>query len=219
MWNLNEVGRISKHQKSNMQINFIRIVPLILLFIRSLSSSGIVTDCIYNGVEWASYTSVKLICDNSSGFNDNNCYNDIFDNGMGVLVHQLDIGNCQSDSLDDRIPAQFPSLQIYVISNSQIEYLSSEDLNFNNLVTFDASHNKLKNISGTLFVNTPNIAEIDLSFNDISMVENGAFIGLSALRLVQLESNPIRHFDGTALLPVLTRAQLSINWENMEKFD
>lgn len=208
-----------------MQINCIQIIPLILLFIRTVSNSGIVTDCIYNGVEWQSYTSVKLICGNSSGMSDNSCYSDIFGMevgmgmGMGGNVHQLDIGNCQSASLDDRIPELFPVLQIYVISNSQTEYLSSEDLKFYNLVTFDASHNKLTNISEALFIHIPMIAEIDLSFNEISMVEKGAFSELSALRLVQLENNPIRRFDGNALLPVLTRAKLSINWDNIEEFD
>lgn len=204
-------------------------VRLIWLFIFllgvNISFSTTITDCLCAN-QTIVLPKIKLICDNNFAKENvdtryYSCYREIFEND-GKTRHEtfLQTDGCQGSTLDTRIPNAFKDLNYYDISNHNLDSLTPDDLRFNRLKTLYAKHNKLTFIPAGLFIHAPRISDINLSFNNITALEAGAFSELSHLRWLTLDNNPIQYFDGKILLPLHFQIEsVSIPWENIEVFD
>lgn len=167
----------------------------------------------------------KIICDTNFKYDTDrryySCFKEIFEDANGANnITSFETHDCRGTTLDPRIPDVFKNLFQYSISLHGIESLSSDDLRFNRLQIFVASYNKLTTITAGLFIHSPHLWDIDLSFNNIETVEPGAFSELKELYVLKLTNNPIRHFDGKIFLPINFQINsFSISWENVEEFD
>lgn len=204
--------------------NHLIIVNLcILLLSVNISFSTTITDILCTNDETVE-PKRKLICDNNFKYETDrryhSCFKEIFTDANGASnITLLETRDCRGSTLDTRIPNVFKNLFQYSVSFHGIESLSPDDLRFDGLKIFDASHNQLKRISAGLFVHAPLLWEIDLSFNKIETVEAGAFSELNGLYVLKLTNNPIRHFDGKIVLPIFFQVTaFSITWENVQEF-
>lgn len=171
------------------------------------------------------YKEFKLICNNSTKWSTNSysCYRELFVSGTNrYRFGSVSIGDCRGSTLDPRISNAFKSIDIdtYDITYHGIETLSPNDLQFKTLETFKAAHNNLTMIPIGLFIYAGQLLRIDLSFNQISIVETGAFMELRYLSELQLAHNPIRCLDGMTFLPIALLAfSLQLPWDQMVEFD
>lgn len=164
----------------------------------------------------------KLVCDNvvETDSRYHSCDVEQFAFGNSRTHTFLDTGDCRGAALDPKIPEMFPNLYEYNISHHGIETLTPDDLRLENLLFFHATHNKLKFIPAGLFKYTPKMFTIDLDFNNITAIENGAFSEVSWETIIRLRNNPIRRIDGKIFLPIHFRnTYLDITWDNVEEFD
>lgn len=105
---------------------------------------------------------------------------------------------------------QFEDLRVFNVSTGEIESLSDTMFQSNNhLENFIASHNKIKGIPANLFVNTPELTEIDLSYNEIEQLAPEVFNSSRKMKTIQIAHNQITK---------LTR-QLFVNLVDLEVLD
>ncbi|XP_077595091.1 leucine-rich repeat-containing protein 3B [Stigmatopora nigra] len=72
--------------------------------------------------------------------------------------------------------------------------------------------NLLTSVPADAFAGLPQLAELDLSHNDISQLQPGAFRGLSSsLRFLDLSANKLVHFDADSFEGLRARANLTDN--------
>ena len=92
----------------------------------------------------------------------------------------------------------FPNLQNFNISHNKIQTASLEIIcaGSPNLVDFDASFNRLRNIAPSTFSNNPNIAHIKLSGNALFEVEL-ELRNLTRLKSLSLNSNSLTRLTNT----------------------
>lgn len=88
----------------------------------------------------------------------------------------------------------FQGIRALDLSHNRIKSLNSLTLNSSKLELINLSHNQLSQIPEDLFLNTPNLTEIDLSFNkigpDFYSSHEGIF-GLKELSVIDLRNNNI----------------------------
>lgn len=204
--------------------NHIVCLCFVLVLCATTSQSTRVTDILCTNDAFAD-PQHKLVCDSNFKYEMDrryhSCFKEIFTDANGANdITLLETRDCRGAALDPRIPEVFKNLFQYSISWHGIESLTPDDLRFNGLKIFDASHNKLTNISAGLFIQAPRLWDIDLSFNCIETVEPGAFSELNELYVLKLTNNPIRRYDGKIFLPIDFQVNsMYISWENVEEFD
>lgn len=105
-------------------------------------------------------------------------------------VKKLLIDDDNLEKLPANIGSNFPDLEEFVVKNSKLKILTSEDLkNMPNLKELDLSHNLLTAVSIGLFQNNPAIEKINLENNKIHSANTRAFDGLRKLISVNLKHN------------------------------
>lgn len=202
------------------------IVNLCIVFVLyvNTSQSTRITDILCTNDTFAD-PEHKLVCDSNFKYETDrryySCFKEIFTDANGANdITYLETRDCRGVTLDPRIPEVFKNLFQYSISFHGVESLTPDDLRFNGLKIFDASHNKLSTVSAGLFVHAPRLWDIDLSFNRIKTVEPGVFSELNELYVLKLTNNPIRRYDGKIFLPIDFQVNsFFITWENVEEFD
>lgn len=154
-------------------------------------------------------------------------------------VSRLKVGGCNVSNVN-RLFYDFPNVSELDLSQSAIESLDSYDIP-NNLLKFNASHNKLSEIPEGFFENMLGIAEVDLSSNELSKMVNLSstlnFIDISNNNIsvmyqddkmatmymreektLRLSGNPIEVF-GWNLLPLMKWAySVFMSWEQIVEF-
>lgn len=162
----------------------------------------------------------KLICDNVVE-QDPRYHSCSLETFRYIDNRNLETGDCRGGSLDPTIPDKFPDIRTYDISYHGIYNISNGDLRFNFLEMFIASHNRLMEIPANLFIQTPQLREIDLSYNYIEKIAEGVFFEIeNANATINLQNNPLKHIDGKIFLPLQLRfIEFSITWDNVEQFD
>lgn len=213
------------HLSNHRMKNHLVIVNLfVLLLCVNVSFSTRITDILCTN-DVTLDPKRKLICDNNFRYETDrryySCFKEIFTDANGASnITLLETRDCRGATLDPKIPDVFKNLFQYSISFHGIESLSPNDLRFNGLQIFDASHNKLTLIPAGLFVHAPLLWEIDLSSNNIMTVEAGAFSELNQVQVLRLTKNPIRRIDGKIFLPIYLQINtFSMSWENIEELD
>lgn len=109
---------------------------------------------------------------------------------------------------------QFANLERMMITGSGIEVILPENLEgCGNLQELYVHINRIRTIPAGTFVNTPALRLLELGYNQISTIENGAFRGTS-LDMLDLYNNRITDFTPSIFEGVtnLTYVDLSFNW-------
>lgn len=190
----------------------------------NVSFATIVTDCLCTN-KTDVLPKIILICnDNVVKESDPqyySCYKEIFTDGAGHSEIYLKTGVwCKGSTLDLRIPDAFEGITYYDISHHGIDTLTPDDLRFDRLHTFDASHNYLDHVEAGLFKYAPHLEKVYLNSNNITALQPGAFSELKDLNLLFLTNNPIRCYYGQIFLPLHFRVKtFTITWDNVEEFD
>lgn len=178
------------NHKMKRKIFFILI--LILKILKNCETQEI-KGCFIESVSFAHY-SVKLVCgDSSLNYNKNECYSKLESNKLKVW--NFHTGDCRGNRLQDVISHPVINMNSFDISFYGVEQLSADDFNYSYLDIFNASHNKLKLISSSLFKNSGDVYELDLSFNNLSTLEIGAFSPLITMFVLNLKHNVIKNID------------------------
>lgn len=138
----------------NRALFFVCLFIFFLCISNSYSTTVINCQCSNNTKV---YKDFKLICNNSTKLTRNSysCYREIFIYGRSRhRLGSLWSGDCHGPTLDPRISNAFKNIDIYTfdISYHGIIVLSPNDLQFNTLRTFNASHNRLEKIPKGLFI-------------------------------------------------------------------
>lgn len=171
----------------------------------------------YNYQYGNSYDTLRLRCtgpDDYGNYRFDSCYDTIFRyQQMLSDMKFLQTGDCGGIQLDQRIRVFFTNLQTFDISSYGVESLSSADLNLKHLETFKAPYNQLTNISSALFIHTPQISEIDFSYNQINAIHSDDFKGASKLTKILFPHNDISILESELFMhtPKLMSIDLSYN--------
>ncbi|XP_031636860.1 chaoptin-like, partial [Contarinia nasturtii] len=177
------------------------ICVLLLLLFRSKCITAKITSCSDSYANYNDFYFVVLYCDNESidctadsSSSACECYKNVFDNGYSSKVKRLK--PCSGIRLDEKLIEKFHNIEIFDISGCKIEHLTSADLKFTSLLTLDTSNNKLINISGSIFIEAPNVKEIDFSYNNIIALHQNDLKGATKLTRINFSHNNISMIEG-----------------------
>lgn len=149
--------------------------------------------------------SVYFDCENISEKNVDNCSSSIENETFMQNVKLLKIRACQFLAFSSvyNLVASIPTnLHELDISNNQKKFV--EDLLtaffkvYNSLSRLNASYCQLTAIRAEIFDRTPNLIEIDLSFNQITQNDFNSFQILTKLKTLDLSSNALGSLDSIA---------------------
>lgn len=102
--------------------------------------------------------------------------------------------------LDTTMFSTYPNVRAVDISHLNIHYLNVQDQTFNkkigaNVVSLNASHNKLAGLKGQNLECMANLREMDFSFNNITKVDSQVISTFQHLEILNLRNNFIEFLD------------------------
>ncbi|XP_055305908.1 uncharacterized protein LOC129570360 [Sitodiplosis mosellana] len=124
---------------------------------------------------------------------------------------------CSGYPLDETLPGRFPNVQIYDISFTEIEILTSANLNFEspqklkerpscqisifNIIIFpfwrlskmNFSYNKLSRLDKDIFAELGELTHLDLSHNSIQTMHDDAFENNTKLKVLNISGNHLQN--------------------------
>lgn len=129
--------------------------------------------CKSNDIRCQKYTensnSLEIYCENFGGKLPEKCSENLDTIPYSQNVTQLKIGSCDFDTVLDIIETYNDTIRVLDISQSgyiNLEWMSLM-LPLRQLEVLNASHNQLERIPMEFMANTPELREIDLSYNRI----------------------------------------------------
>lgn len=105
-----------------------------------------------------------------------------------VNLHHLDLSNNKLKRIDTRVFNRIPQLTYLYLSFNQIEVVSG-NLECANLKFLYIRQNKLQEIKEKFLMFSPNLVDIDLSYNIINKIHPRAFTSLDSLMNLNLRNN------------------------------
>lgn len=208
-----------------------------------------ITGCRKVNEDYESYSSVELSCNgvNSHDYTYVNgysfCFAAVFLNAPIAQVKHLSTGDCRGSRLNNTLADFLPNVIEYDISFHEVETINSDDLGFGSLAIFNASHNKLTDLSGAIFSQTPQLNTIDfsynkikrlkaesfsdldrlnildLSYNSIEDIENNMFEHNNELKTLYLIGNPMKHFDCNIFNQYMRSFTVYVSWEHLKELN
>lgn len=154
----------------------------------------------HNDVQCQKYdehsNSLEFYCENFSEKLPEKCSEHLDTMPYSQNITQLKIGACDSDMVLDIIEAYNETIRVLDISQSgymNLEWMSSVSP-LKQLEVLNVSHNKLEWIPMEFMANTPELREIDLSYNLIYIIDqDNRMKGAKKLEKIILSSNRITH--------------------------
>lgn len=146
-------------------------------------------------------TSHEVFCSNKSAGSESDSWTAVFSSSSveSILnasqVINLKMRECSLDFVTAHLKSLVNLVSID-ISNSQYASIGSFISKREHLMKFNASHNKLIEVPAELFTDTPEIAEIDFSFNNLTNID--AFINAEKLAKIHFTHNRIRNINEQA---------------------
>lgn len=131
--------------------------------------------------------SLEEYCENFRESVPLDCSEEIITNDA-VQVTQLKIRGCDNETVLDAIK-RFRYVRTLDISYSEFKSLKWFDLKLERLMAFNASHNELLQIPQELIKRNPDLAELDLSYNNFEKIDSTNFRGAGKLEKVFLSHN------------------------------
>lgn len=181
-----------------------------------LVSAGAFTGCFFmdNTTE-----SVSFYCRESTGQYPNvKCLSLFFGNTSWQLnrqtVKRLKLSECRGATLNKKLYKTFTNVQEFDFSFYGVDNISSEVLDLMAVEKLNASHNKLSRISGQIFSKSPNLTNVDFSFNKITTLFPSEFYGADKLEVMNFSHNQLQFLpvETFRLLNKLQILDLSFNF-------
>lgn len=143
--------------------------------------------------------SVSKYCDHFDGIKAENCSNDIYSGQLEPSqVIQLRIAGCNNETVLDAIKT-FPNVHVLNLSYSGYKSLKWLNLKLEQLRSLNVSHNGLSFIPWELVQQTPELTEIDLSYNELTNIDaKRLFGGAGKLTKIYLSHNSLHSINSDA---------------------
>lgn len=109
----------------------------------------------------------------------------------GIITNYNRLSNNSRFNFDEKFDSYYAQLQTLNISNYGIKNLLASNLTDPNIRILDVSYNKLDNISGEIFINTPAITEINFAHNQLTTLHSDAFKKVTKLTTLSFAHNQI----------------------------
>ncbi|XP_055301669.1 uncharacterized protein LOC129568127 [Sitodiplosis mosellana] len=91
-------------------------------------------------------------------------------------VEEISFENCEFVQLPYNIFSAYPDVHLFNISNVGIQSLQPESFDFaTDLIALNASHNRITEVPAFLLRYSPNLTDVDFSYNQIEWVDPDAF--------------------------------------------
>lgn len=140
--------------------------------------------------------SVSFYCKESTGtYPKTTCLSLLFSSNSWDVnrsaIRLLKISECKGTDLNRKLYKTFTNLREFDISFYGVQNLNSEVLTLKQLEKFNASHNKLTNIGGSIFSDAPNLLAIDFSYNKITKLFANDFFQATKLSTIDFSHNEI----------------------------
>lgn len=141
--------------------------------------------------------------------------NGSFYNGLFVLFR-----NCKLPYLPKKFLEKFVDTIEINISFRGVYSITNEDLRKNRkLKRLFSIYNELTELPVSLFKYTPEIEEIDFSYNRIEKVDPNAFdLGVEHLKKVNLEFNRVKTLDGRLFRNAVLLKRINLKYNRIEYF-
>lgn len=114
----------------------------------------------------------------------------------------------------------FQNVREFDISFTELESIRRGDLmNADNLMYLTAIHNKMAELSASLFMGAPNISVVDFSYNQIAKISPSAFVGANFMSRLHLSHNLIRSLDKKTFAGMTMLDELHLDFNQLETID
>lgn len=101
----------------------------------------------------------------------------------------------------------YPNIRTLDISNSDYNTIDWLNVQLNNLMHLNASHNKIENITNLLHQFVPHIKTMDLSHNKLHTITIDSFGTLNELIDINLSNNLLQHINADAFSKIATNLE------------
>lgn len=185
---------------------------LFLVFLNSaFADPSAIVDCFFVG----NTDSMEFICEDFNGtYPKDNCFRRIFGNSTNkAQLKVFNIGSCRGSSLNDELFIQFSNLKEFNIPFYGTAELKLNQFKMKYLEKLNATHNNISSISTECFDNSPDIVDIDFSFNLFNSISGNYFRSATKLQKINFSNNKIFSVDSDSfqVLPELVVLDLSNN--------
>lgn len=170
---------------------------------------------------------VTLLCPDSFDFSSKPCFSDLFESDSKEInrskVELLKFRNKISEGSCDKINQIyriFGNIRVLDLSYSGMpEQLVHQDLKFNYLEIFNASHNDLMFLTKTIFQHQPNLKLIDLSYNSIVEIDNTTFEQNKKLSEINLSHNALSSLNNVIFSHLHELKIIDLSFNQIEFID
>lgn len=136
------------------------------------------------------------------------------------LVKVMKFTECKTPSLPYMIFHYFQNIREFDISFTGMDSIVRGDLmNADNLMYLTAIHNKLTELSVSLFLGAPNISVVDFSNNQIAKISPSAFVGAVFMSRLHLSHNAIHTLDKKTFASMTMLDELHLDFNQLDAID
>lgn len=136
------------------------------------------------------------------------------------LVKVMKFTECRSPNIPYMVFQYFNGVREFDISFSELESIRRGDfVNADDLMYLTAIHNKMTELSSSLFLGAPNISVVDLSYNQIEKVSASAFTGAVFMSRLHLSHNMIRTLDKNTFGSMTMLDELHLDFNQLNTID
>lgn len=165
-------------------------------------------------------------------------YDGLYCTVTGVHLTDIDTFNCDVipyyrhlvkvvkflDSRSPNIPYMlfhfFEGIREFDISFTELESIRRGDfINGDDLMYLTASHNKMAELTSSLFVGAPNISVVDFSYNQIEKISSMTFTSAILMSRLHLSNNLIRTLDPHTFDSMTMLDELHLDFNRLEAID
>ncbi|KAJ8929054.1 hypothetical protein NQ314_018300 [Rhamnusium bicolor] len=184
------------------------------------------TSTYFTSVSCSSYTeNITDILDNTTrDFEISNLHqqeladtlNNLIENKLDLpYLSNLIITKSEIENLNVSVESLERILSLTLIDN-RLESLPEVFLNLQNLQTLDLSHNEIKVIELEPFRTLRTLDVLNLSANSLTKIDSGSFSGLNVLKCLDLSRNNLTKLDDQVLLPLSSLQYLNLSNNRLE---
>lgn len=114
----------------------------------------------------------------------------------------------------------FEGIREFDISFTELESIRRGDfVKADNLMYLTAAHNKMTELTSSLFLGAPNISVVDFSYNQIEKISASAFASATVMSRLHLSHNQLRTLDKNTFAPMTMLDEVHLDFNQLETID
>lgn len=136
------------------------------------------------------------------------------------LVKVVKFTECRSPNIPYMLFHYFEGIREFEISFTELESVRRGDFtNADDLMYLTAIHNKMSELTSSLFLGAPNISVVDFSYNQIEKVSASAFASATLMSRLHLSHNLLRTLDKSTFASMTMLDELHLDYNQLETID